>query len=225
MNKGDSRTGQDTSVGFWGLLSLLVSLLAILSLGVSTFAHLGAETMSVIQALDLIVCVFFLIEFFVGILKSSDRIDFLKKNWIDLIASIPSVDYARLGRLLRVVRLIRVFRAAKTVFKFRKLADQSRIGSALGSAGFIAVFSVFLGAMGVLQFEDAPESNIKTAGDALWWAYSTVTTVGYGDRYPVTTEGRIIGAILMTIGVGTFGILTASVSAIFVGSRESDKNR
>ncbi len=220
-----TQLNETTQISLWSILSLIVSLLAIIILAVSTFVQLSNEIISVIQALDFLVCIFFLTEFLVGFARARDRWGFLKGNWIDVAASIPSLDYARLGRLLRVFRIIRVFRAAKTVFKFRKLADQSRIGSALGSAGFIAIFSVFLGAMGVLQFEDAPDSNIKTAGDALWWAYSTVTTVGYGDRYPVTTEGRIIGAILMTIGVGTFGVLTASVSAMFVGPRNTNKDR
>ena len=62
-------------------------------------------------------------------------------------------------------------------------------------------------------------SNIKTAEDAIWWSYVTITTVGYGDKFPITTEGRIIGAILMTTGVGIFGTFTALVSSWFIDKK------
>lgn len=75
----------------------------------------------------------------------------------------------------------------------------------------------------ILLFE-AANSNIKTIGYAVWWSYVTITTVGYGDKYPVTTEGRIIAAILMTVGVGLFGMFKAFVSSWFVknGAKTSD---
>jgi voltage-gated potassium channel len=73
-----------------------------------------------------------------------------------------------------------------------------------------------------LQFENSPESNIRTAEDALWWSYTTITTVGYGDRYPVTSEGRIIGVMLMTVGVGIFGTYTAIISSWITG-KSKDK--
>ena len=59
-------------------------------------------------------------------------------------------------------------------------------------------------------------SSIILCSDAIWWAYVTMTTVGYGDKYPVTTEGRFVAAILMTVGVGLFGTFTAYVSSWFV---------
>jgi voltage-gated potassium channel len=76
--------------------------------------------------------------------------------------------------------------------------------------------------LAILQFENSPECNIRTAEDALWWSYTTITTVGYGDRYPVTSEGRIIGVILMTVGVGIFGTYTAIISSWITG-KSKDK--
>ena len=72
-----------------------------------------------------------------------------------------------------------------------------------------------------------PDANIKTAEDALWWSYVTITTVGNGDRFPVTTGGRIIGTLLMTAGVGLFGTFTAFVSSWFLKGQvltNSDNN-
>ena len=74
----------------------------------------------------------------------------------------------------------------------------------------------------MLNFENAPNSNIKNPEDALWWAFTTVTTVGYGDKYPVTTEGRIVAALLMTSSVGLFGIFTGFIACLFVA--EDKKN-
>lgn len=78
-------------------------------------------------------------------------------------------------------------------------------------------------AIAILGFEaDADSANIRSPEDALWWAVTTITTVGYGDRFPVTTEGRIIAAVLMTAGVGLFGTLSGVVAAWFLAPTESD---
>ena len=78
--------------------------------------------------------------------------------------------------------------------------------------------------MAILHFEGTDNANIQGAGDALWWAFVTVTTVGYGDKYPVTHGGRIIAAIAMTAGVGLFGTFTGFVAAWFLkpGEREQE---
>ncbi|WP_338327313.1 potassium channel family protein [Porphyromonas gingivalis] len=68
-------------------------------------------------------------------------------------------------------------------------------------------------------------SNITTAEDAIWWSYVTITTVGYGDKYPVTTEGRIIAMFLMTAGVGLFGTFTAYIASLFVSDNKKKRNR
>jgi voltage-gated potassium channel len=76
----------------------------------------------------------------------------------------------------------------------------------------------------ILQFETTPDANIKGPGDALWWAFVTLTTVGYGDRYPVTMEGRMIAACLMTAGLCLFGAVSGLVAAWFLApSRQSQE--
>lgn len=82
---------------------------------------------------------------------------------------------------------------------------------------------VIFSAIAILQVEDDPNSNIKTAEDAIWWAYVTITTVGYGDKYPVTTEGRIIAAFLMTTGVGLFGTFTGFLASWFVAEKKQEE--
>jgi voltage-gated potassium channel len=78
---------------------------------------------------------------------------------------------------------------------------------------------VIFSSVAILQVEDDPTGNIKTAEDALWWSYVTITTVGYGDKYLVTSEGRLIAAFLMTAGVGLSGTFTGYVASWFVEER------
>jgi voltage-gated potassium channel len=75
---------------------------------------------------------------------------------------------------------------------------------------------IIFSSIAVLNVENRPECNIKNAEDALWWACTTITTVGYGDRYPITTEGRIVGVFLMMAGVGLFGTFTGFIASWFM---------
>jgi len=143
----------------------------------------------------------------------------MRWGWIDLLSSIPMVDFLRVGRLLRLIRLLRIVRAYKTVNQLLKHIFKNKAEGALTSVTIMAILFVIFSAIAILQVEDDPNSNIKTAEDAIWWAYVTITTVGYGDKFPITTEGRIIAALLMTIGVGLFGTITAYFASLFVGDR------
>jgi voltage-gated potassium channel len=78
----------------------------------------------------------------------------------------------------------------------------------------VAVLVIFTAAIAALEFE-RETGNIKTAEDALWWAVTTITTVGYGDRYPTTTEGRLVAVGLMAVGVGLFGTLSGAAASWF----------
>jgi voltage-gated potassium channel len=80
---------------------------------------------------------------------------------------------------------------------------------------------LIFGSIAILQVEQDPNSNIKTAEDSIWWAFVTITTVGYGDKYPVTTEGRIIAAFLMVAGVGLFGTFTGFIASWFMGDKQN----
>ncbi|HEX2099854.1 MAG TPA: potassium channel family protein, partial [Candidatus Synoicihabitans sp.] len=82
----------------------------------------------------------------------------------------------------------------------------------------IAFIVVSFGSAGILLVERTPEANIRTAEDALWWSMTTVTTVGYGDRYPVTTAGRVIATALMICGIGIFGTLSGVAAGLFLGN-------
>jgi voltage-gated potassium channel len=143
----------------------------------------------------------------------------MKWGWIDLVASIPAIDFLRAGRILRLIRLVRVFRALKSTKLIYEHINKNKKQSALTSVSLISFLMILFASISILQFEKDINSNIKTAEDAIWWSYVTITTVGYGDKFPVTTEGRIIAAILMTVGVALFGTCTAYVSSWFMKDR------
>ena len=148
----------------------------------------------------------------------------MKWGWIDLIASIPTLDFMRAGRLLRLIRLIRIFRAFRSTKHIVQHVFKNKVKGTLTSVTIVAILMLLFSSIAILQFETDPNSNIKTAEDAIWWSYVTITTVGYGDKFPVTTEGRILAAMLMTVGVGLFGTFTAYVSSWFVKGNQRHKN-
>ena len=90
----------------------------------------------------------------------------------------------------------------------------------------VAVMAIGLGAIAALDAEqDAKGANIVTFGDALWWAATTVTTVGYGDRFPITAEGRVIAIALMVVGIAMVGAVTASIAAWMVAQVQQDRSQ
>ena len=177
---------------------------------------LPRETSLLLQYIDNSICAFFFVEFCLRFSKAKSKLKFMRWGWIDLISCIPMIDFLRAGRLFRVIRLIRIVRAFKSVKHLIDHVFANKARGAFTSASIVAILLVIFSAIAILQVENDPNSNIKTAEDSIWWAYVTITTVGYGDKFPVTTEGRIIAAVLMTAGVGLFGTFTAFIASWFV---------
>lgn len=207
-----------------GLLNLIVFVLSVYVLGallVDTVVKLPPETSLLLTYIDHVICVFFFAEFCVRFYRAEHKLVFMRWGWIDLVSSIPAVNYLRAGRVLRLIRLLRLIRAFRSTQSFVKHVFKNKAKGAFTSVAILAVLLIIFCSIGILQVEKDPDSNIKTAEDAIWWAYVTITTVGYGDKYPVTTEGRLIAAVLMTAGVGLFGTFTAYVASWFVEPGEN----
>ena len=212
----------------FGVLNLIVLILSIYILGalvVDTFFKLSTETSKILEYVDSVICIFFLIEFCVRFYQAENKRKFMHWGWIDLIASIPTFNYFRGARVLRLIRLLRIVRTFRTTEQFIKHVYKNKAKGAFITVAMISFLLITFSSIAILQFETAPNSNIKTAEDALWWAYTTFTTVGYGDMYPVTTEGRIIAVILMTGGVGLFGTFSGFVTSWFLRGIKIDENK
>ncbi|OFY84927.1 MAG: ion transporter [Bacteroidetes bacterium RIFCSPLOWO2_12_FULL_35_15] len=215
---------KEESLGFLNILIIILSFYVLGSLLVDTFLKLPLETEKILNYIDNAICGVFLIDFIVRLKNAENKYKFMKWGWIDLIASIPTLDFMRAGRLLRLIRLIRIFRAFRSTKHIVQHVFKNKVQGTLTSVSIIAVLMLLFSSIAILQFETDPNSNIKTAEDAIWWSYVTITTVGYGDKFPVTTEGRILAAILMTVGVGLFGTFTAYVSSWFVKDNQGHNN-
>jgi voltage-gated potassium channel len=203
-----------------GLLDFIVILLTLYVLGallIDSFWQLPKETTILLNYFDYIICTFFFIEFLFRFWIAENKLIFMKWGWIDLLSSIPMVDFFRAGRILRLIRIFRVVRAFKSTKQLFNHFFKNKAEGALTSVVSISVLLVIFSAIAILEVESlVPNSNIKTAEDAFWWSYSTLLNSSYGDVYPVTMEGRIISMILMFFGLGLLGTITAYIASIFV---------
>lgn len=208
--------------------------LFVLSLSVSALALTAAlvvvdgetPTAELLQYADLSVCAVFLIDFVVTLVQAPNKARyFFTWGWLDVLSSIPAIDVARWGRAARVFRILRVLRAFKATRVLASLAVRYRARNAVLAGGLILLVTVFSCSIAVLHFEGDANGNIRTAPDALWWAVTTVTTVGYGDFYPVTWEGRLVASVLMFTGVGIFSALAGAMSLLFISPTVRHEDR
>jgi voltage-gated potassium channel len=199
------------------LFALFLSVFALLLLGIRAALPLDPESRRIIDTADIVLCVFFFFDFVGNLARSNNRLKYLYTwGWLDLIASIPAVDALRFGRLGRIVRVLRVIRVAKASRMLALMLTSRRRESAVWASVFISIVVVFSASIAVLELEREAGGNIANAEDALWWSITTITTVGYGDRYPVTTEGRLVAVALMVVGVGLFGMLSGAAASWFM---------
>jgi voltage-gated potassium channel len=212
---------QDLKDPGYEIFILLVSLLSVANFIVSWVPGLDPDAVNVLVVINVFLTVIFLADFTFRLTTARSMAQYFLRNWgwADLLASIPA---------LRILRLFRIFKAYRLLNRYgtRNILGQLRIHRA-ESVLFIVVFCVMLviegGAFLVLMAErGAPDANIQSASDAMWWVYVTITTVGYGDRYPVTNTGRIVGVLVMTMGVGLFGTLAGFIANKLLAPRTEE---
>jgi voltage-gated potassium channel len=198
-----------------------LSVYALAALVFTSLVGLDPPTRALFAWADNAVCVLFLIDFLVTFARAENRLRYLVTwGWLDLLASIPAVDALRWGRAARALRILRVLRAIKATRVLTELLLHRRAQSASVAAALLSILLIFVGAAAVLELEsDAAGGNIRDGEDALWWAMATMTTVGYGDRFPVTTSGRLVAAVLMAAGVGLFGTFSGLIASWLVGAK------
>lgn len=196
---------------------LVLSLFVLAILAVELVVPLDPEVTRLITWIDHGVCAVLLIDFVVRFRRAESKLEFLRWGWIDLLASIPAIETLRWGRALRVLRVLRVIRAVRSLRALFAIVFHSRATGGVVTIATIAFLTLSLASLGILVIERPLDGSIDTAEDALWWSLSTVTTVGYGDVYPVSGLGRAIAACLMVVGVGLFGTLSGAVASVFVG--------
>lgn len=210
-------------VGPFQFVILVLSVLTLGAIAADTFFTLPHEVSRILQGIDLLACGFFFVDFAIRFRAAESKLQFMKWGWIDLVASIPNVEVLRVGRFVRILRILRLLRGIRSIHRLLSILFVSRTRGGVTSVVMTAFLLVTFSSIAILFCETDSTSNIKTAGDAVWWSMTTVTTVGYGDRYPVTAAGRIVAAVLMIGGMGLFGTLSGIIASVFLGGGKEEE--
>lgn len=197
------------------LLLSLVSVFNLIVIWINFVFPIYPLTLDVIEIINAILTTFFLFDFAFRILTTNSKTEYFFRNWgwADLLACVPQFRIFRVFRIFRAVRLMRVFGVKNMI--------EEIINNRAGIALYITVFSIIVIAeiVGIFMLRaeaQVADANITTAGDAIWWTFVTMTTVGYGDTYPVTGTGRVLAVFVMLSGVALIGVLASFLSNFFL---------
>lgn len=155
---------------------------------------------------------------------------FVRHNWIDLLAILPILRIMRVGRALRLLRLFRLLRLMRLgpliAQRLESISAELHARTAENVVIFIyLLFSLVFGTVGILVFEKGHDSGYQTLGDGLWWCIVTLTTVGYGDKFPVTTGGRFVATMVMFIGLSFYALLTGVLSSMLIDRSRREEGK
>ncbi len=197
------------------------TILALALIPILLIPHLfsvSGSTISTLDDLDYLIWGFFIADLLVSVAIAPHRRQYLRRHWLDVaLVALP---------MFRPLRALRSFRLLRVLFVTDRLLVGARSLLVRRGLHYIMltalVVVVTAGSMVTIFERDSPGATITSIPDGLWWAMSTVTTVGYGDLTPRTAVGRGIGVALMLIGVGLFGVITANFSAYFIESGADD---
>lgn len=216
-DRGRTGPGGKTVERIERLTELPMLLLAVVYIPVFIVEYLPDVPASVRQVADIAqwaIVAAFAAELLVKVAVADRRLGYLRSRWPEvLIVALPFLRPLR--PLLVLPFLIRAIVGAERILGPYRVVYVLVVGA----------MTVLTGAGVVLLFEERAGGTIQSFGDALWWAITTITTVGYGDTYPVTTGGRVVAALVMLVGIALFGVLTATVAAYFVEKAEEEEEQ
>jgi voltage-gated potassium channel len=217
-----AKTTTESGVTPYDIFIVCLTILSIINL--TLYVFLSDKTiLYVVGAIDLLLSAVFFIDFLKRLFaaKSKKRYLIFEYGWADFLASLPfpQVKILRVFRLIKAYGLIKKAGMPTIMQEFKN----NQASGALYLIFFMIILLLEFGSIMVLAAEQtAPGANITTAGDAIWWVYVTITTVGYGDQYPVTVAGRLVGVVVMFVGVGLFAVVTGFLANKFLPSSTSD---
>lgn len=197
------------------LFIIFLSLYSIVVVLLATVIPIKETTSEILIIVDNFVVMIFLYDFIRQLYRAPRRLDYLKWGWMDLISSLPGIYYLRLFRIGRIIRSSNYLRkeTGRSVWETFKMhrADSAMLLTVIGIFALLILSSIL-----VLNFElRSPASDIRSPEDAVWWSFVTLTTVGYGDEVPSTTEGRFIGFVLMAGGLVLLAVFTGYTVSYF----------
>lgn len=188
---------------------MILGFLYLAAFSVEVIFELSPTTLKVLEAISLFIFLIFAADLVLRVVISwsdfkslNGFINFLKHNWLGILALMAP--------MLRSLAVLRVLVVLRGIAPFM----QSRVSKLSFYVGTALPLIIFTASVSVLEAEGAnPDANIRSLSDAIWWSLVTVTTVGFGDRYPVTTEGRAVASLLIFVGIALFSTLTAVIAS------------
>lgn len=205
---------------------IFIGLLSVLSIAnlvlVYAFVH-DPGLQQILNVMNVLFSAIFLGDFLYRLRTAPSAAAYFFKHfgWADLLASLP-FPQAKILRLFRLVRVTRLLRDVGPRNVWKSIM-RDRAGSALLVLLLMGILVLEFGSLTMLRFEQyAPGANITSASDSLWYTMVTISTVGYGDQYPVTEAGRLTGTLIIVIGVGIFGTFTGYLANLFLSPRKGD---
>ena len=199
----------------WSAFVLMVTFLSVFN-SLMSLLPLPDDAKIILLTVNAAISVVLWVDFFYLLRKSPDRRYFLvgQHGWMVLLGSISPL------RFLRIIWFYLTLRKSKYTFRdfLSGIVIKRSAGGTLLTAMFIAIVIFEVAVVAILSFEETtPGSNITSINDAFWWAATTVATVGYGDRYPVSHGGRLTAILLMGVGIALFSVFTGSLAEWFRG--------
>ncbi len=223
----------DTTGSLGRKFSFFIQFLIIVSLisfSFSTLPNLTARTKTILYYVEVFSIVIFTLEYLLRIISSENRLKFVFSFYgiIDLLAILPFYFSAGLDlrairafRLLRLIRIFKLIRYSSAIDRFHRALIIVKEEMIL--FGFASVVLLYLSAVGIYYFESqAQPEQFKSVFHCLWWSVTTLTTVGYGDMYPVTAGGRLFTFFVLIIGLGIVAVPAGLVASALSKARESE---
>jgi len=205
-------------IAVYEIIMALLAILVVAILVIELVYNVPKNITITLSIMDNSILVIFAIDYFTRLFLAKDKAKFFKSNVIDLISIIPlnSVFQSiRILRLSKLLKFIKIFRSISLMLKFKKYMDKFLKTNNFNYIIWITLITLFIGAVGIHFAEGI------SFGNALWWSFVTISTVGYGDISPQTTIGRIIAGIVMLTGIGFLGMLTATIATFFLKRDDS----
>jgi voltage-gated potassium channel len=200
------------------LFILAISILSIVNLLLEAIFEFESSYWWLVTEIDIALTIIFLIDFGYRLRTTSSKRHYLVRGGgvFDFLGCLPGLRIFRLFRIVRAGRIIKRLGGPKVL---RDLRTQFASGT-LYLVIFLGLLTLEVVGLLELYFEQyAHGANITTGGDALWWGYVTATTVGYGDKFPVTTGGRIVGTLMLTVGVALFATASGFIANAFLSRK------
>jgi voltage-gated potassium channel Kch len=227
------KTSYELFIGVMTIMSLLLAASLVVDwINPISVHNTPTQILYILLAMDLLLCGLFLLDFARALIVAPNKVAYvfgerpgrsLPYGILELIGAIPILF------VLRFFRVVRLMRAGWTMSDLKPPAlARAVLASRAGSAVYLTMIVTFIvllfGSIAVLWFElHDPEANIASSTDALWWAFVTITTVGYGDQFPVSGGGRVVAVTTMIVGIGIFGVIAGFLASFLTAHEDEDQ--